>query len=152
MNNVTTARLQFATWLKQTNPALFDKAIRAAEKNTRVAMGDYDIDGNLDAAPATPTTTQPSFWSRFTDGLTQLATASIALRAQRAVLNTNIQRAEQGLPPISMESGAPVIRTQIDVSPQVASRLQQTAAEGTQKLLLFGGLAAAAFFLLRGRR
>lgn len=137
-SKVTTARLQFATWLKRENPELFRRAMAMAERQTP-ALGD--------TAPVAA----PSFWSKFADSLTNLATAAFALKSQKAILQTNIQRAQQGLPPVSMEQGAPVVRTQIDVTPEVATRLQESAAEGTRKLLLYGGLAAAAYFLFMRR-
>ena len=149
-NKETVARLQFATWLKKSNPALFQRAYEQALNGYEDEQDDDNFGAVKKPGTVAPAASGGSFWERFTTGLTSLVTTATALRAQRAVLSTNIQRAQQGLPPISMDYGAPVIRTQIDLTPEVANRLQVTAAEGTKKLLLYGGIAAVAFFLLRG--
>ena len=136
------ARLQFATWVKQRDPALYARALSHAQQGSGPIGTPTAIEG-LGVAS--------DFWSKFTEGLTQLATASIALKAQRQILATNIERAGQGLPPIDMSAGAPVIRTQVSVDPATAARLQEGAAAGVMRFLpwIIGGVAG--FMLLRKR-
>jgi hypothetical protein len=132
------ARLQFATWVKQRDPALYARAIEAAKSASPEAVSGLGLASD--------------FWTKFTDGLTQLATASIALKSQKAILDTNIARAQQGLPPIDMSAGAPVIRTQIGVDPATAARLQEGATAGVMRLLPWAIGAVAGFMLLKGKR
>src|ERR1700741_3428884 len=79
-----TARLQFATWLKNTNPELFSRAIEYAE-NWRLQkaneQGDPHTVSGLGVTPEGSTQTQ-SFWGKFTEGLTQLATGVLAYKTQ----------------------------------------------------------------------
>jgi hypothetical protein len=131
------ARLQFATWVKQRDPALYAQALARAKQAAPADVAGLGVASD--------------FWGKFTEGLTQLATASVALKAQRQVLDTNIQRAQQGLPPIDMSAGAPVIRTQIGVDPATAARLQEGAASGVMRLLPWALGGVAAFMFLRRR-
>jgi hypothetical protein len=146
LNRKTLARFQFATWLKNTNPELFAAALEHAEKWRKQWASTSGDPGALsglgaDSEPA-------SFWSKFSEGLTSLATGVLAYKTQKQILDANIQRADQGLPPIDMAAGAPVVRTQIDISPEIAARLQESGMEAVKKVLLYGGIALGAVFLL----
>jgi hypothetical protein len=148
------ARFQCATWIKATNPELYQAALNHAEswrKKWAAAQGDPGTLSGL-GADSEPS----SFWAKFSEGLTSLATGVLAYKTQKQILEANIDRANQGLPPIDMAAGAPVVKTQIDLSPEVAARLQETGLEAVKKVLLYGGLAVAGIFLLtrkgKGRR
>jgi len=132
----TAARVQFADWLKTEHPELFRKAVAAASKSE---LGQE-------------TTQQPtkSFWQKFSEAAAGLGTTYLSLKNQRDAMKMNLERAKQGLPPIDAATAAPVVRTQVDVSPQLAQKLVDTAGEGINKTLLLAGLAiAAGFFLLK---
>ena len=65
------ARVQFAQWLKDNHPALFERAVAIAENSTRNALQNNAL-GQLDPmgppapeAPA-PETTGGSWWDKFT--------------------------------------------------------------------------------------
>lgn len=148
--SVNEARVLFANWLKSTDPALFDAAYKDAEqwrKSEAEQSGDPATISGL-GANGEP----QSFWERFTTGLTNLATGVLAYKSQKQILETNIQRAEQGLPPIDPATAGPVLRTQVEVTPEIAARLQQTAAEGARTMLLWGGALVLGYFLLFRRR
>jgi len=136
------ARIEFAQWLKNNHPAIFNKAVRAAaSKNPNVRLG---------ATDAEPT---KSFWTKFTEAAAGLGTTFLSLKNQRDAMKLNLARAQQGLPPIDAATSAPVIRTQVDMSPELTSRLVSTAGEGINKTLLLAGagLAAALFFMRKKR-
>lgn len=131
--NKAQARIQFANWLKENHPNIFNAAIKKA------GAGELGAD-----EPATK-----SFWQKFTDAATGLGTTYLALRNQKEAMKINLARAQAGQPPIDVASSAPVVRTQVDLSPQLQSRLISTAGEGLNKTLLYGGLAFLGFLMFK---
>jgi len=131
------ARLQFADWLKTNHPELFRKAVAIAEQKTSTleGLGEKDSGG---------------FWTRFSTAAVGLGTTYLALKNQRDAMKINLQRAQSGLPPIDVATSAPVVKTQVDLSPELTNRLVSTAGEGINKtLLLLGAAGVAAFLFLR---
>lgn len=146
------ARAQFLTWLKQDHPAVFRSALQFAE----TAKAHFEAQSGNPAALSGlglttdkntgVTTVEPkNWWQSIAEGITQAGTAYLAYKGQKAAIDLNLQRAQQGLPPIDVSRyTAPTVRTQVDVSPEILARLQ---AGGMNTLLLVGGLAAAFFVL-----
>jgi hypothetical protein len=130
------SRVQFADWLKTNHPEIFQRAIAVAEKNSVALAG-------LGEEPT------KSFWEKFTEAAAGIGTTYLTLKNQRDAMKINLERAQQGLPPIDAATSAPVIRTQVDLSPELTTRLVSTAGEGINKMLLFGAAAVAAFFLFK---
>ena len=127
----TEARIQFMAWVQQNFPALAAAAIDYADTPTVGGLGEEE-----------------SFWSKLTKGLTGLGTTYLALRNQREVLKINLERAKTGQPPIDIASTAPVIRTQIEIDPALASKLASGIGGGintTMMMLLAGGLVLFLF-------
>lgn len=144
--NAHQARLQFATWLKEKHPDIYSAALRRAEKWRREwgeARGNAATLEGLGAEGETQ-----SFWDKFREGVTTLGTTYLTYKTQRDAMDLNMTRAEQGLPPIDTSFAAPVVRTQIDLTPEVATRLQETGTDMLQKVLIFGGLAVAAVLIV----
>jgi len=132
--NQAQARLQFADWLKTNHPAIFARAIRVAEKST----------ATLEGLGEEPT---KSFWEKFSDAAVGIGTTYLSLKNQRDAMKLNLERAQQGLPPIDAATSAPVVKTQVDLSPELTTRLVSTAGEGINKVLLLVAAGVAAFFL-----
>jgi hypothetical protein len=138
--NKTTARAQFLTWLKEFNPALFEEVIKRAEawkSSVAERTGNPAALSGLGDGDAAPTT----WWQKIVDTLPTLGTAYLAYKGQQSVLDTNIQRANMGLPPIDPATGAP--RVNVGLSPQLMARLQDSGS-----YLLIGGAVLAGVFLL----
>lgn len=131
-----TARLQFADWLKMNHPVIFQRAIAIAEKNSATLKGLGEEE-------------KLSFWQRFSEAAAGLGVTYLTLKNQRDAMKINLQRAQAGLAPIDAATSAPVIRTQVDLSPELTSRLVSTAGEGINKTLLLAGAAIAAFFIFK---
>ena len=68
-------------------------------------------------------------------------------RTQEQIMDMNIERARQGLPPIDPGVVAPQVRHIVDVPPEYRPVVQQ--AGQTMNLILIGGLALGAVLLLR---
>ena len=127
------ARLQFATWLKNTNPELFQRAVAAANASTMGGLGEESS----------------GFWGKFVDTVTGLGTTYLTLKNQKDAMAINLERAKQGQPPIDIATTAPVVRTQVDVSPELAQKLVASAGSGLNKTLLLVGGGVLAFLLLK---
>lgn len=121
------ARLQFVTWLKKAAPDVYQQAMGSALRSDATLRG-------LGEEPA------KSVWEKFTDALTGVGTTLLTLKAQKDALKLNLQRAQAGLPPIDTSAVAPTVRTQVDVSPELAQKLIDTTGEGLNKALVWGGL------------
>lgn len=148
------ARAQFLTWLKRTSPGTFRHALKVAENakahfvaqsgNPAALAG---LGWTMSADGGTAVAEPKNWWQSLAEGITQAGTAYLAYKGQKAAIDLNLQRAQQGLPPIDVSRyTAPTVRTQVDVSPEILARLREG---GTNTLLLVGGIAAAALLLPR---
>lgn len=138
------ARIQFTQWVKDTHPDLFAAALHKAEQwrqSVAASTGNPAALNGMGADDSAPT----SFWSKFADGLTSLGTAYLGYKGQQQVLETNIQRAQMGLPPIDPATGAPTVRTAISLSPELQARL----GGGVANIAIWGGAALLGIFLLK---
>jgi hypothetical protein len=136
--NQAEARVQFADWLKREHPEIFKRAVAIAEKQTQ-ALGALGAEGE-------------SFWSKFTKAAAGLGTTYLALKNQRDMMRLNLERARQGQPPLDVATSAPVVRTQVDVSPELTERLVSTAGEGLNKTLLLAGAAVVAVLVFMRKK
>lgn len=130
------ARLMFATWVKNTHPALYERVIKETAVSEVNGVGEAQETGK-------------SFWQKITEGLTTIGTGYLSYKNQKDMLKLNIARAEQGLPPLDAGATAPVVRTQIDLEPEIADRLSAGIGTGMQNALLIGGAALLAIMLLK---
>lgn len=139
--NQAQARLQFADWLKTNHPEIFQRAITIAENSTNSENG---LGAHGEAASG-----GGSFWDKFSKAAMGLGTTVLALKNQRDAMKINLERAKAGQPPIDMATSAPVIRTQVDMSPELTRRLVSNVGAGLQTPLLIAGagIIALLFFM-----
>jgi len=143
------ARIQFVLWLQETHPALAAAAIEAAKSSSVNGLGQFSFGGAVETATE-GASTGGSIWEKITGGAMALGSTYLMLKNQRDMMKINIARAEQGLPPLDAASSAPVIRTQIDIDPDLAKDLASNiGSKMNQGLLIIGGIALVAFFFLR---
>lgn len=128
----TEARIQFMAWVQDSFPALAAAAIDYADTPTVAGLG-----------------AEESFWNKLGKGLVGLGSTYLALKNQREALKINLERAKMGQPPIDMASTAPVIRTQVEIDPALASKLATRIGGGinTTMLMMGAGLLALLFFM-----
>ena len=77
--------------------------------------------------------------------------AYLAYDAQKDIMDLNLERAKQGLDPIDPGVVAPQVRVVHDFPPEVQQQISAFKMGG-MNLLLWGGLAVGAFFLVRAIR
>lgn len=130
------AQAQFLTWVRKRFPELYFAAVDVADENGLSGLG---AEGD-------------SWWQRASGALLGLGTTYLALKNQRDAMRLNLARAEQGLPPVDVSATAPVIRTEIDLPPDVINKLTTGAGTQVNKILLFGGVALLAVMLLMQRK
>ena len=132
----TQARLQFMAWVKDNYPELYLRAQNTARKEGSEPSAQLAGLGE-------------GFWEKFSSTVTGLGTTYLTLKNQRDAMKLNMQRAEQGLPPVDAGVTAPVIRTQIDLPPDVINRISSEAGMNVNKILIFGAAAIAALFFFK---
>lgn len=145
------SRLKYTRWLKKTNPMLFkvvtaeadirDKIQQKYMSKTRGLYGPNEIMG-LGEEDTTEST--PGFWDNLVSAAKTIIPTYIAAKQQRDIYKMQMARAERGLPPLNAAQVAPVIRTQIDMGPQMT--------QGIKKMIIPLGIGAAAlgvFFMMK---
>jgi len=177
---VANPRVQFADWLKRTHPPVFDaamdyaqaparervQAVAAARAAQAKAAGVFDtglglwegLTDNLTSGFETltiPTTTEAaqekSLWQKILDGAITLGTGLVGLKQQEKLLELNIERAKQGLPPLDTADAAPVIKTEVAIDPATAAALASNVGAALNKnmLMLAGAALLIMFFVMR---
>lgn len=151
-------RVQFADWLKRKHPDIFAVAEQDAvdhAQNLRAVMAKQagvSVTGlgqwNLFSDPIKTTVADKSTWQKFLDGAITAGTTYLSLKAQKDILELNIERAKMGQPPVDSMVAAPVVRTQVEIDPTLARDLASNVGAGINRnMLMLGGLALVAMFL-----
>lgn len=132
------ARAQFVTWLKNTHPDLWQGIMQSE-------LGGLGVHEAPEAVP------ERSMWEKIIDGATKVGSTYLQYEAQRKILKMNIERAQQGLPPLdpSIIGATPVIRTEIDISPEMAAGLKQKLGMGIGTIALIGAGVLLLLFMRR---
>ena len=178
---VANPRVQFADWLKRTHRPVFDAAMAYAQAPARErvqavaaarlaqakASGVFDtglsglwddLTGDLTGGFETltmPTTTEAaqekSLWEKILDGAVTLGTGLVGLKQQEKLLELNIARAKEGLPPLDVGAVAPVIKTEVAIDPATAAALASNVGSSINRgFLIMGGVALVVlFFVMR---
>lgn len=135
------AARKFLEWVKATHPRLY----AAAEKKAGVTNG-----AGL-AAVETKAQEGGGALDRLLSTIQTIAPMYIQARAQQQVLDVQLDRMRQGLPPLNATEYAPAVQVGVDPA------LLTSAGEQLRPLLIYGGLALAGVFVFsqlakRGRR
>ena len=136
--NKADAQILTLSEIKRNHPALFAAALRATkrEKDMKKLAGLGE-------------TEKPSLWDRLSENLVKMGSAYLSIKNQKDLMELNLERAQQGLPPLDAGSTAPVIKTQVELPPGMVSQIRDEASLSLNKILLFGAAAIAAVFLIK---
>jgi len=120
---LTTPQKQFLTWMRLNEPRLYRAAASAAGNNSGLAAQDVG---------------QPSggsWWDSFVGAAKQLVPVAIQARSQKQILDVQLRRAEQGLPPLQTSQIAPTVQVQAGLTPALKKILIPALAIGGGLLL-----------------
>lgn len=122
-----------------------------AEHLSGLGQGDW-----WETGTATPTTTTDdsngeAWYTGILDFAKEAVPAYLAYDAQKDIMDLNMERAKQGLDPIDPGVAAPQVRVVHDFPPEVGTAITNFKMGG-MNILLWGGLALGAFFLVRQLR
>jgi hypothetical protein len=133
---------KFAKWVSDTFPELYTAAVRRLE-NTGGAGGLSRL-GQDTATAAAPV----SAWDKVINAIQTIAPEYLKAKAQKDLLDVQLDRAKQGLPPLDMSQYAPSVRLGLDTQ-QIGGAL---ASVPPVVWLGAGGVLLALLLIPRGRR
>lgn len=140
------AQKQFVMWVKDNDPFLF----AIAQKRMRIANGE-NLGGFLDAATG--------IFENVVDTVKNVAPSLIQYRSQKKILDLQLERARQNLPPLDAAAYTPTVKVQAELTPEneraaqrIAINTAKEGIQGMQKYFFLGAAGVLAYVLLRGRR
>lgn len=139
--NRPAAKKAVIAWFKRHEPVIYKTALAKMRAQQQV--------NGLAAIP------WGSFFSTLTSTVSNLAPAYIQARQQKKIMDTQLKRAAQGLPPIDVQAYTPAVKIQPEFTPESEAAMTrvatQTATDSLTKILPFVGIGFAAIMLLKKR-
>lgn len=142
----TAAKKQFIKWVKDNDPFLFE----IAKKRYQIEQG-QNLNGLMD--------TVTGIFNSVADTVKNVAPSIIQFKSQKKILDLQLERAKQGLPPIDAAAYTPTVKVAAEITPEneaaakrIAVETAKTAAQGMQKYMLMGIAGVLVYVLARGRR
>ena len=138
------SKREFLRWFKQNEPMLY----RVAEKRLK-------IQGHkrLGATEEKSKFSLSDFFKSAVETVKQALPTYLQAKQQKQIMDMQIKRAEQGLPPADVEAYTPAIKIQPVVTPDTEKVIERVAiktlSSGTNKLLMFGALGLGALIFLK---
>ena len=128
----TKSALDFAAWLRANHPKIYHASVKAADREVAVKANGL---GQATVGPP-ELEAKTGWWETFAQTAAGLGSTYLSLKNQRDQMRINIERAQNGLPPLDIAS-TPIITTEVQLPPQTIEKI--TASAGTQinKILLF---------------
>lgn len=129
------AAQKFIAWVRTAHPKLYAAAERRANApRTLGALSKEEAKAG--------TTTTPGAFDRIVTAITSLAPQIVQARAQRDVLEVQLERMRQGLPPLSATQYAPGLQLSVDPS------MYAPGLEAMKPWLIWGGLGLVGVFVV----
>lgn len=145
------SKIKYLKWMQRNEPYIFAVGMRRLEMQGDGSMGAINwgsIGSNIGKAFSTVANTASN-----------LAPQYLQYKQQKKVMDMQMKRAEQGLPPANVEDYTPAVKLRVDASPETQAAITRTAVtvseRATSKLMpvfLIGGLGIAAAIFLRKKR
>lgn len=131
---------RFVQMIRKTHPRLYAIAkARVGEPPTGAGLGQITKNGTTETAS--------SWFSRLTDTLTTLAPTYLQYKSQKELLEIQLQRAQEGLPPLETSQYAPAVQIGLDPE-QTREAIAAAGAQAGEFLRQPMVLAAGAGLLL----
>jgi len=109
------AQEQFVDWLRKNQPNVY----KAAIDEVGIGLGEKD-----------------TWWDSFIGAAKELVPVIVGARSQKKILDVQLRRAEQGLPPLNTQQISPTVRVQAGLTPDM-KRLVLPALLGITALVAF---------------
>lgn len=136
------SKKEFARWVKQNDPFLYQVAVERYKMET----GESGLAGIGD------------FFNSVINTVKEVAPSIVNLQSQKKILDIQLKRAEQNLPPLDTTQYSPVVRIAPEITPETQRAAQEIATQtmtgGIKQLmpvLLIGGGLLAFMILKKGR-
>ena len=130
-------RFQFVHWVKKKYPDLYSKVIQKIGAQPQVMNGLGD--------------TGDSWFSNFTGALTSLGQTVLQYKAQKKLMDMQMQRAQSGLPPLQAAEYAPAIKVVTEAGPETRRVVTETGNKLMIPLAIGGGLLVVALLMRKKR-
>lgn len=140
------AQAQFLTWMQNKHPDLYAAAINEASNGRLSGMGQM--------GPPSPTVEPVPAYTSIVDKIVALGSGYLTYTMQKKIINMNIERAKMGLPPIDIAAAgaAPVVQTEVNISPAMIASLKESLGGGMQQIGLLIAVGLGAFLLFGKKR
>lgn len=132
---------EFINWVRQNQPFIFEIA---KERANLLDQGLGNISDNV-----------TGFFNNLVDTVKNVAPQYINFRQQKKLLDIQINRAKNNLPPLDADKFTPAIKIAPVITPETAEQAKEIARKSiaesfnANKLMLFGGGALLLFMLPR---
>ena len=137
------AKKRFVNWIKQHEPFIY----RVARKRALLQQGN--------ALAGLGVIDWGTMFSSVVNTVKDVAPSILQARQQKKIMDMQMKRAEQGLPPANVEDYTPAIKISPQITPETEQAINRVAAQsvgsGLQKLILPIGLGVGALLFLKKR-
>jgi hypothetical protein len=140
------SKRQFALWLKKHDPFLY----RVAEKKYRLKQSGQ-LSGVADLF-------NKDFFSTIADTVKTVAPSIFQIQSQKKILDVQLKRAEQGLPPLQAADYAPTIKVAAEITPEMEAAAGRIATQSVREAMpnmerwFFVAMGVGAYLMLKKRR
>lgn len=149
---------EFMSWLKRFEPRAYAyvKSRVGSPPNEGIfaalnTFGQVDPYGGVGVPTASPPASSTGGWMDYINSALSVAKEAIPAyfqyETQKDLMEMNIERAKQGLPPIDPGVVAPQVKVIHDVPPEAQQAISQFKVGGN--VLLWGAIGLGAFLLIR---
>ena len=124
---MTESQKQFIEWLNAKDPMI----LRLAKKRYDIKLQRAGVNGLAGLGEDAPAK-KPSFWETLAETAKSVLPSLVTMPLQKKILDIQIKRADQGLPPLDAAQYVAPIKIQADVSPETEKALTRVAQESTK--------------------
>ena len=144
----TNAQKQFAVWLKRNDPFLY----RVAEKRYALLKkrgGQLNGIGDL---------FNKDFFSTIADTVKTVAPSIFQIQSQKKILDVQLERAKQGLPPLQTADFAPTVKVAAEITPEMEAAAGRIATQSVREAMpamekwFFLAIGVGAYLMLKRKR
>jgi hypothetical protein len=142
------AKKQFAVWLKRNDPFLY----RVAEKRFNlIKRRSGQLSGPLDFL-------NKDFFSTIADTVKTVAPSIFQIQSQKKILDVQLERARQGLPPLQTSEYAPTIKVAAEITPEMEAAANRVAVQSVREAMpsmerwFFVAIGVGAYLMLKKKR